>query len=113
MAPVLAEWNHFIKHRLPLETLSSSASSSAATSVCTSGARSVEAARTFAKLTGSSVAARCRSEECHVQRRTERDDICGDHKQGLKNIGNKDLAPTSIPNVAESAEGKRIFLRLG
>ncbi|KAL9931484.1 hypothetical protein V8E36_009649 [Tilletia maclaganii] len=61
MAPILAEWNHLIEHRFPLRTssspTSSSAVASASASASTVGARSADAARTFAKLTGSSVAA--------------------------------------------------------
>ncbi|KAE8209963.1 hypothetical protein CF327_g6113 [Tilletia walkeri] len=58
MAPLLAEWNHFIEHRFPLRISSSAATSaSASASASAVGARSADAARTFAKLTGSGVAA--------------------------------------------------------
>ncbi|KAK0551317.1 hypothetical protein OC861_002409 [Tilletia horrida] len=57
MAPILAEWNHFIEHRFPLRASSAAAVTPSSSTGKTVGQQSATAARAFAKLTGSGAAA--------------------------------------------------------
>ncbi|KAK0533296.1 hypothetical protein OC834_002284 [Tilletia horrida] len=99
MAPLLAEWNHFIEHRFPLRPASSSPSSAA--SANTVGARSADAARAFAKVTGSSAAADMLANKAKV----------AGERVAASSVGSK--IASSASKVSLLALGKRVAIDQG
>ncbi|CAD6892223.1 unnamed protein product [Tilletia controversa] len=100
MAPLLAEWNHFIEHRFPLRTSSTANTSTTSAAASNVGARSADAARTFAKLTGSSAAADVLADKAKW----------AGNKLAASDVGSK---ITSAGKVSIAALGKRVAIDQG